>query len=516
MRLDESRIPVLVAAGQITERDRSGTGSVPLQLMAAACRNAEEDAATKGLLANVDHIAAIGLTVDAEQVKTPLSGAYKNVPKSVANRLGISPSRFSYSTTGGNTPQYLVNHFAEQIAMGHEQTVLLTGGETLATMLAKYNRWYKWLLPKGEWSDDPGGRPAFLGDDQAPCTAQEVNHGLNLPASVYPLFENALQHCYGRSISAHRQAIGELFSGFTKVAERNPHAWFQTARTASEITQECAANRMIAFPYTKYLNSMIVVNQAAAVVLTSVAKARSLGVPEHRWVFLHGCADAHDLWHLSERIDYHSSPAMQRCGQEALAMADRTINQIQHVDLYSCFPSAVQIACDAFGIAHDDPRGLSLTGGLPYFGGPGNSYSMHAIATMMQRLRSNPGDYGLHNAIGWFLTKHSLGVYTTEPLSKPWRRVQPSVYQPEILDKAGPKVVLQPSGQARVETFTVVFDREQQAKRGIIIGRLDGGERFVANTPRDVAMMNALCDGCAIGRSGTVESRGAKNIFRLR
>ena len=515
MPLDRALIPVLVACGQVTERDRSGLGSVPIQLMAKACLRAAEDAGVSALLADVGHIAAASLTVDAAMVKTPVSRRYKNLPKSVANLLGVTPKRFSYVHAGGNTPQFLVNHFAEQISLGKEQTVLLTGGESLATMFAKFNRWYKWFFPKAEWQDDPGGSPTMMGDDRASGTKLEARHGLELPANVYPLFENALQAHYGRTNEQHRLAIGELFAKFTEVAAANPYAWFQEARTAQQLTTESAQNRMVAHPYTKNLNSMIMVNQAAAIVMTSLERAKTLGIADDKLVYLHGCADANDIWNLTERKNFHSSPAMRRCAQEALKMAGKSIDELAWFDLYSCFPAAVQIACDEFGLAHDDARGLTLTGGLPYFGGPGNNYSMHAIAEMMQRVRANSGDYGLLNANGWYLTKHSLGVYSNVPLEKAWQRADKGGYQAEILADKGPPVAEKPAGKATLETFTVVYDKKAKPRQGIVFGRLESGARFVANTPRDPSMIQALCDGRAIGRSGKVKSRSGRNTFFL-
>lgn len=515
MAVDENKIPVLVACGQVTEHDRSGKGKSPVELMVDACLQAQQDSACSGLLNSVDHMAATGLTVDAPQVKTPLSRAYKNLPKSVANRLNITPKDFYYVATGGNTPQYLVNYFANQISQGQAQSVLLTGGEALATMFGKFDSWYKWLLPKGDWKENPGGLPTMLGDSRACGTKQEELHGLDLPANVYPLFENALRHNYGHTPEQHQAHIGKLFANLTEVAANNPYAWFKHQRTAEALVTPTPDNRYIAYPYTKLLNSMINVNQAAAVVMTSVAKARELGVPEDRWVYLHGCADANDIWNVTERQNFHSSPAMRECANQALSMADKRIEEMQHFDIYSCFPSAVQVACDEFGIAHDDMRGLSLTGGLPYFGGPGNNYSMHAIVEMMQRLRANPADYGLLNANGWFLTKHSVGVYSCQPMTKQWHRVEPSTYQAAILEAERPNVCAEPNGSAEIETYTVLYDRDAQPSRGIVIGRLENGDRFVANTPRDQAMMQELVAADSIGRSGRVNSNNGLNQFSL-
>ncbi|NNC99227.1 MAG: acetyl-CoA acetyltransferase [Gammaproteobacteria bacterium] len=511
--MQNDRTPVLVGCGQIIDRSEDGHGPPPVKLMAAAARAAVEDAGSNRLLNSIDQLAAVGLTVDAAQVSTPLSGAYKNVPKSVANLLGIDPENLYYSETGGNTPQMLVNHFAKEIAHGRADSVLLTGGEALRTMTRRFNHWTALLKPRGEWRDRPGGRPIPLGDTRPGATRLESAYQLDLPSNTYPLFENALCAHYQRTPAEHLQSIGEMFHKFTRVAARNPYAWFPRERSAEELITPTINNRMVAYPYTKLLNSIITVNQAASVVMTSVANARSLGISRDKWVYLRGCSDAHDIWNITERINYHSSPALRCAGREALAMAGKSINDMDFLDIYSCFPSAVQIACDELGIAHDDPRGLTLTGGMPYFGGPGNNYSMHAIAEMMTRLREHPGKFGLLNANGWFLTKHSLGIYSTAQPDAEWSSNPPEQYQAEILQDRGPPFVETPEGKARVETFTVLFNRHNLAQTGIVIGRLLSGQRFIARTMNGPEVLDDLMQNDAVGRMGTVTSGKRKNIF---
>ena len=509
----EDRTPILIGCGQEIDRSVDGQGLTPIKLMAAAARAAVHDAGSSALLKSIDHLAAVGLAVDAQQVSNPMSGAYSNVPRSVANLLGIEPNRMFYTQTGGNTPQMLVNHFADEIAHGRAETVLLTGGEALGTMLKRFNHWTTLLRPKGEWRDKPGGRAESLGDTRHSGSRHEASYKLHLPTNSYPLFENALRAHYQRSQDEHMRAVGDMFHRLSKVAAANPYAWFPRERSAQELISATADNRMIAFPYTKMLNSIITVNQAASVVITSVAKARSLGISRDKWVYLHGCADAHDIWNITDRLNYYSSPVLRRAGQEALSMAGKSIHEMELFDIYSCFPSAVQIACDELGIAHTDPRGLSLTGGLPYFGGPGNNYSMHAIAQMMIKLREHPGKFGLLNANGWFLTKHSLGIYSTSQPNKQWRRNQADLYQQEILCNTGPNFTESPDGDATIETFTVLFDRNKGAHTGIIIGRLNNGDRFLAETPSSLDVLNDLMQNDAVGRLGKVSSRKRKNIF---
>jgi acetyl-CoA C-acetyltransferase len=506
---DPSRLPVLIGGGQITDKRDPEEASTPIELMVEASRRAARDAGPgETLLQAIDTLVAAGLVVDDPTAASAAAGMFRNVPLSVCNALEISPASQWYTATGGDTPQMLVNRFAEEIAEGKCSAVLLTGAEALNTMISRLKRG----LDMDAWQDDPGTDPQMLGSHRPPATEHEKSYDIQTPASVYPLFENALRGKYGLTLEQHRQKMGELYHGFNKVAAANPLSWFPTARSAAEISTVSETNRYVGFPYTKYLNSVIQVNMGAAVIMTSLAKARELGVAEDKMVYLHGCGDANDIWAVSERANYHSSPAVNTIGKKALAMAGKTIADMDYFDIYSCFPSAVQIACDELGIAHDDPRGLTVTGGLPYFGGPGNNYVMHSIATMMDKLRARPGSFGLLNANGWFVTKHSLGIYSTTPPDKAWRRENPEDYQDEILAQDHPPFTETPGGRASIETYTVLHGREG-AERALVIGKLEDGSRFLADTPTDAGTLQAMMDSEALGRTGQVSSDNGKNLF---
>ena len=493
-------IPVLVGCGQLTDRGAAEDVASPLQLMTEALRHAADDAGPgTALLEEADTLVAVELTADSAEGKALGLPSYANVPAAVADALGIHPARKLYTATGGNTPQLLVNRFAEAIAKGESGTVLITGAEALDGMFQRF----KQGLDVDAWQSQGGAPPERITKDRAPATAHEMDHGIQLPAAVYPLFENALRGAYGESLDAHRQRIGALFHRFTRVAAENPLAWFPVERSAAELTTPGPQNRLVGFPYTKYLNSIINVNMGAALILTSRRRARELGIAEGKLVYLHGCAEAHDHWYLHERVNYHSSPAIRSIGRRALNMAGRSIDDIDFFDIYSCFPSAVQIACDELGIPQDDPRGLTVTGGLPYFGGPGN---------MMQKLRTHPGSFGLVNANGWFITKHAIGIYSTEPTTGTWQREDPGSYRDEALATSPPPFTETPSGNGTIETYTVVFGRGGP-ERGLVIGRTADGSRFIANTPSDESTLTRMTEVEMLGVSGSVISAGGRNVF---
>ena len=507
--MNESTMPVLIGCGQVTDKRGPEEGATPIELMAQVARKAAADAGPgQALLDEIDAMAAVGLTVDSAESGSTARGMMRNVPQVLCRALNIDPAEKRYTHTGGNTPQRLVNQYAEKIAQGEVSAVLLVGAEALNTMIGRLKKG----LDLDAWMDDSGVAPQVLGDDRPAASDHEIRYTMHTPSITYPLFENALRVKYGLSLDQHRKKLGELYQRFNAVAANNPLAWFPIERSAEEIATATADNRYVGFPYTKFLNSIIQVNMCAADILTSVAKARELGVEDVRMVYLHGCADANDIWNVSERVNYHSSPAVRTMGEKALAMAGKSIDEMDFFDIYSCFPSAVQIACDELGLAHDDARGLTVTGGLPYFGGPGNNYVMHSIATMMDVLRNNPGKFGLLNANGWFITRHSLGIYSTAPVLGDWQREAPAEYQQTILDAPHPPFTEKPAGIATIETYTVLHGRKG-VERALVIGRLDDGRRFIAETPNDEQTLQKMKDAEMIGACGTASSGEEKNLF---
>ena len=507
----DERTPVLIGASQFTYRGAAGNSPSPTRLLKFAADRALADAGlAEGSYAKLDGLAVMGFAVDAPGGGRAIPHS-TNPPATLAKVLGANPGWATYAHMGGNSPQHAINLVCERIARGQNDFVLVVGCEFLGSGTKRLVQG----LGFDDWEDaDELPPPEYIGDGRPGVSVHEGRHGLGRPINAYPLFENALRARDGRSIADHQRRLGELFAPFTKVAAANPEAWFPIERSADELITVTDRNRMVGFPYPKYLNAIMEVDQSAGVIITSLAKARDLGIAQDRMVFLHGCADAHDIWHLLERQNYYSSPAMQMTGAHALEMAGIGLGDISHIDLYSCFPSAVQIGAEALGLALDDPRGLTVTGGLPYAGGPGNNYAMHSVAVMMQRLRAKPGDYGLVTANGWFLTKQSTGIYSTRPPTQPFARQDPAGIQGQIDALTRPIVIEAPQGRGRIETYTVVHGREGYLM-GIVIGRDEQDRRFVAQVASDPQVLESLETNEGIGRMGDVRSApaGGKNLF---
>jgi acetyl-CoA C-acetyltransferase len=513
--MDPARTPVLIGAGQVTQREPD-FGRAPLDLTADAARFAAADAAGDAgaarLLDCLDTIVVIrSFSQTSWRFASPF-GDPANPPKSLAARLDASAARrLVYTWPGGNMPQWCVNRLCADIAAGRAGAALVAGGEALATQKAAQR-----AAVDLDWAEDAGGAPDLWGVATRGWSDVEERHRMAGAIFAYPLFENAVRGALGRTgtdgMAEHQAAMGALFARFAAVAAANPRADRRTAFTGEQIATVSVDNPYIGFPYTRLMNANAFIDQAAAVIVTSAAVADDFGVPADRRVYLHGYADAHDHWYVSDRVDFHSSPAMRLVAREALAMAGLTVADIDLIDLYSCFPAAVEAGCAALGLAEDDPRGLTVTGGLPYFGGPGNNYVTHAVAEMMDRLRARPGAVGLVTGNGNYLTKQSAGLYSTTPPDRPFAPPDEAALQAEIDAVPGPPVTDAPAGPATVETWTVMHDRTGPAY-AILYGRLGDGTRFIANTPEDPALLAAMTAQDMLGAPGRVTTTDGHAVF---
>lgn len=508
--MSDRQTPVMIGCGQITQRERDPLKALsPMDLMAEVARQAADDAGPgRKLIQALDSLVVIRSFSDTSHRFASPFGTYSNPPLSLARRIGADRlRRHIYTHPGGNMPQYCVNRLSEQVARGEVAAAMVVGGESLATQKAAERAGIKL-----DWNEDPGGSMTLWGVDRRGWSDCEDRHGARAAIYMYPMLENALRVAAGRSFEAHQAVIGKLMARFAAVAAANPLADRRDGFDAQRLTTVAPDNPYISFPYTRLLNSNAFIDQAAAVVVTSVEVARELGVPEDRWVFLHGCADGHDIWHMSERRDYHSCPAMKKVFDEALQMAGIGFEQVDKLDLYSCFSSAVEIACQEMGISPEDPRGLTVTGGLPFFGGPGNNYVTHSIAEMMKQVRAAPGSYGLVTANGNYVTKHSVGIYSTQRPAKPFAPRDPDVVQAELDAQPRTPFVELAEGEGRVETYTVMHDRDGPTG-ALLFARRPDGTRFMANTPSDRGLLEAIEASEFIGATGRVSNDGRTNRF---
>jgi acetyl-CoA C-acetyltransferase len=480
--------PVIVGIGQITYHpDEHPDYLHPLQLAKIAVESAVKDCGDLAILGRSDSLTVINM----------FSHGYEDPAGLFCEMLGVQPRVREYTAIGGNTPQWLVNRMADRITRGEISIAILAGAEAMHNAPAE--RRDNWLQDLGA-----SGGPVMVGDARWGSTPHEMLHHARYPLEIYPLYENALRAARGMSIEKNRAFLAEYCAGFSKIASENPRAWFRKARTSKEIGTVTNRNRMVNFPYTKYMNPIMNVNQAAAAVMMGTDTAKKLGIPKDKWVYLHGGADGTDRWFLSDRNDFTSSPVVREVSSECLAMAGRKIGDMDLFDLYSCFPSATLLQAREMGLDLENLPPLTITGGLPYFGGPGNSYTLHAIVEAVERIRRSPGKFGFISALGWYFTKFSAGIYSGQEPGQPWDRKGHGTMQKRLDAGQGPPLNMSPKGTAAVEAYTVMHDREGKPAYAIIVARLGNGERCWAMTGKDPDLFRAMEKEEFVGKKGRV------------
>jgi acetyl-CoA C-acetyltransferase len=495
------RAAVIVGVGQAEQRPDDLLAALePIDLLARAARSAETDSGA-AVLARVDTVAVVSI----------ISWHYPDPGALLARRLGLERVRRTVtSTVGGNSPQLLVNTLVPEIEAGRADVVLLGGAECV------YTRWRARREPKTrlDWTttDDPPCA-VVIGDDRAGSSADELAHGAAAPTQVYPLFETALRARAGRSVDDHQVAVSELWARFSAVAAENPHAWSRQPFTPEALRTATPDNRVVSFPYLKRMCANIDVDQAAALVLCSYEAARAAGVPDDRLVFPRSGADAHDHFFVTQRETLDASPALGAAARAALAAAGLAVDDVARFDLYSCFPSAVEVAMRELGLggeAAGDRRPLTVTGGLAFAGGPANDYPTHAVAAMVDACRRDPGSLGFVNAIGWYITKHAVGCYSTTPPHDGFGRVDPAETQRAVDARPGREPAGSYEGPATVEATSVGYERDGTPSLAIVSTLTPAGRRALANS-RDADVLADMTARAWEGRPVTLRTDGTTN-----
>ncbi len=438
----------------------------------------------------------------------------------LARALGAKPDACEMTTIGGNSPQWLVNRAAADITAGSLSVTVIAGAEAIRSSRLRHKRGEPRYNGDTALAPDPA-----VGDDLPGVGPAESAIGLMAPVHIYPMFESVVAARAGHTAEQHRQAIGELFAPFSRVASTNPYAWFPVAYTPGEIAIPTPDNRIVCEPYTKRMTAFLGSDQGAALVVCSLAAARRAGVAD-RSVFIWSGSSAVDVRFPASRPDPGSSPAIAAAGRALFQAANLGagpndgpggpgrlgIDDVEVLDIYSCFPSAVELASDALGLRGDDPRGLTSTGGLPYFGGPGNNYTTHGIAAVTSRLRqagSGSGSdggrprMGLATGLGWFITKHALGLYGSSPPPGGFHLGDTSADQQRI-DASAAEMALQVADPtaATVVALTVIRDHTGASTGAPVIARLPDG-RQVAAAPADAEVTLEIGNRDSPGMVGT-------------
>ena len=498
MALNPERVPVLVGVGESVDRTRDpAQGREPLALMVDALRAAQDDAG-----------AALLDRLDSIDVICEYSWPYVDAPGLVSKRLGVTPRHARYGDVGGESPVRYLHEAALRIQRGESTVAAIVGAEAQYTVAGALK-----ANVNLNWEERDKKAVILTGREFSAPVA--VDHGVCIPTNVYPLYENASSAHYGQTQREALRESGETWASLSRAAANNPAAWLREPYSPEAITTPGEKNRLIAWPYTKHMVANPLVNQGAALLLTSVAHARALGIPESRWVSILGGAAANEPRDYLERDQFRESHAQNAVLGRCVEIAGGDARRFGAMELYSCFPCVPKMARRTLGLPASAP--LSVTGGLSFFGAPLNDYMTHAAAAIVRALREQPaGTMGLLYGQGEFVTKHHAIVMTRGGGNG---EALPEAYKVQDAADArrGPVPTFRAdyAGPATIETFTVVYGRDGTPEYGCVIGLTPAGERIMARVPAtDTTTLARLTDldSHPVGTAGLVGRLDARRL----
>lgn len=467
----------------------------PLGLMVRATRGVADMMASETVLKELDGI----------MVVRTVSRHYLSPAEQLAQEIGATPQFSHVSGIGGNSPQTLINIAAGMIARNELDSVLIAGAEAYVQREKE--------SPKIESALFRGIPKDYAGDDFIGSTPLENRHGIEHPMQGFPLFETALWAASGLDLQTYLMKVGDMWSTFSKTASHHPNAWSKIERTPEEIITPSPSNRSVAFPYTKYMNSFVTVDQGAAVILMSEEKAKRYSQKDRQTVYFLGGGYAEDSQRfMVEKSDFTASPPLKAAVEKALARSCMPLESLDCFELYSCFPSAVSIAKKMIGIADDDPRPLTLTGGLGFFGGPGNNYSLHGVATLAETISSGEKSNGLVTALGWFMHKHAAGVYASEPLGGKFKNHDVRDQKDSLAGKDPVRIKDQVTGTGTIETYTIIYSKDQQPSYAVLYGKTRDNYRFIARTQSHPDIFKKLTSMNCVGQNVNIIFDPSQNM----
>ena len=490
MTIIDPRSPCIVGIGRATWRDDHALE--PVSMWAEVAARAATDAGLPSILSSIDSLHLVHC----------MSWTYDDAAQRLGELVGAAPGFAETSVLAGTAGQRLVNSAAERMLAGSSELALVVGGEALNTRrrLSAAGLPMPWSHP----AEHAPSAPINLDEWVSPT---EWAHDVLQPSVTFAALDSALQAASGRSPEEHVALEGRLLSGLSAVAARNEHAWFPVYRPPEEVTTVTDTNRMISSPYAKYMVAIMDVDMAAALLMTTHRKADELGIPADQRVYVRGWSFGRDATHLAGRASLSRSRAMELASRDALQQAGIGIDDVAHLDLYSCFASSVLFATNALGIDSDDARGLTVTGGLPYHGGPASNYTTHAIAEMVTRLRGNSQTFGLVNGVGMHMTKHVWAVYGSEP----------GPVAPPDYDEVQRQIDLEPGSEvlqeltaplhATIAAATTTFGRDGSPSSALVIADVTDDVRAYARTT-DPELIGSVLEGAAVGQAVTLRPVG--------
>ena len=386
--------PVIVGIGFEQETFEDPTQCAePWRLMVRAVRRAAADAGSETPLAQI------------ESISVPQGmWEYRNPGRLIADALGCSSARSILSDLGV-LQLSLLSDLCRAIAAGEQHLGVITGGE------AKFRELRAGITgrPVANTEQPEGTPPPDVHHTSSDPWASdlEARAGLSSPVELFAIIESALRYQQGLDVEEHRDRIAQLYSRFSEVAAGNPHAWRREPVSPRAIRDPSPRNTMLAFPYTKRHSSQWNVNQAVAIFVCSVARAARLGLKRDGWIFPLAAAQSKHVVPLAQQRLLHTHPGTVLSGERALALAGVSARDVDAAELYSCFPAAIQSFALDLKLAETCP--WTVTGAMPFAGGPYNSFSLEGVARMVEVLRGGEGNDGSERRIG--LVSNLSGIF---------------------------------------------------------------------------------------------------------
>ncbi len=486
--LPDDRIPVIVGIGEIADRPAEiAQGLEPMALLEAALRRAVDDAGAP-LLAEIDSLDIVNF----------LSWRYDAPERLLAERLGVKPMHNDYGPVGGESPIRYLHEAAQRIARGESKVAAICGAESqgTATKAARAKIDLPWT-PFAHHIEEPKRGAAF----QKPLA---VTLGVFRPITVYPLYESATSAHWGQSPREAMAESGALWARYSTVAATNPQSWMTRAVNAETITTPTPENRLIAWPYTKFMVANPTVNMGGALIMTSLAHARALGIPDAKMIHIHGGASAEEKRDYLERDQFTESHAQNAVLQSVTDLVGGDGTVFDAIELYSCFPVVPKMARRTLGLSDDVMP--TVTGGLTFFGAPLNTYMTHAACAMVRKLRDG-AKLGLLYGQGGFVTKHHALVLSPNAPAQPLSQETSVQAVADAARHPVPAFDATPSGNGKIEAFTVLYGANSAPDYGVVMLQTENGQRTLARVPvsDDTTLQHLMnMDHTPVGTTGVM------------
>ncbi len=392
---------------------------------------------------------------------------YRDPGKWIAEKNNFSNARTSVNKIGV-LQQNLINSTCKKIMNGTIRAGLILGGESRAKMIAALKEGKE--FHETSLTENPDDYVKAKDDLYGPQEQETL--GL-MAVGYYAVLESAMRNKKGHSHQEHNEYIANMYSEFSKIASDNPHAWQQKIITPNEILDVSKNNKAIAYPYNKYHNTSWNVNQASAMIICSEELADKLSIDKNKRIYPLASSETNHMIAVIQRPDLTESAGLKN--------AANFMNEKMHelnispsiVDLYSCFPVAVQQFENTLDISKSVPK--TITGGMAFAGGPLNNYMIHATVQGLIKIRDNPNETALISGVSGMMTKQSFCLWSSEKLCKFLHNDVTSIAQLE--DTPVPMSRIE-KGVGIVIGYTVLYE-ENTEKRAVFYVEDGTGHRKV-------------------------------------